>query len=427
MERFTKLLDDFEELNERKRSNPQGLTAEEKERWKVMRREIEKALFNQTVDPQNDSREFLRVPVSLSVRYWTRNELKDRYIPVLGEGGLAVSTIDPLPIGTQLDLEIVLAHKRFSFNVRGEVVWVKEEDDPANSAMGIRFMDLTYEQKRMVYGLVDDTLRERLLERRRFARVDARLQVKFLFADGFFELETEDISLDGMFIATDHLLPVGERIRLVLHIPGKRPAIRGLAEVIRVADEPADASPAGLGVRFVDLEEDDLATIRDYLGQRMVGVSDPDAYAEGLERRKQARMGRRIKLRFQSVNAFGMSYSKDISSGGVFIQTHENPPPLESEIEVTLVHPVTLRALVLPGTVVRVVEADPKCPSQVPGAGVAFGALSAEMLRELQNFLMYYVQQEHGLEEDEKEGDEKEGDEPEGDEPEGESAQGDER
>ena len=72
-----------------------------------MRCEIESELFSVEQEPGSDRRKFIRVPVTLEVRYWSRNELKDRYIPVLGEGGLFVATVDPLAVGTQLDLELV--------------------------------------------------------------------------------------------------------------------------------------------------------------------------------------------------------------------------------------------------------------------------------------------------------------------------------
>ncbi len=388
---YSSLLEAFDALNSRKRQDPASLTSDERDRWKEMRREIEQVLFQQSSDESNDTREFLRVPVSLSARYWTRDELKDRYIPVLGEGGLQIATVDPLPLGTQLDLEIVLAHKRLAVRARGEVVWVRQGDDPAESGMGIRFVDLTYEQKRTIYGLVDDTLRERLLERRRFARVEARLQVQFVFADGFFELQTEDVSLGGLFIATDHLLAVGERIRLVLHVPGERPAVKAVAEVARVVERDGVGSPAGLGVRFVDLAEDDRQAIQAYLGQQVACTQEPSTCGDAVERRRHARMEQRIKLRFQTVGAIGVSYSRDISSGGVFIQTHESPPPLGSQIEVNLIHPVTLQSLKLPGRVVRVVELDPDLPAQVPGVGVSFEDLAPDQREPLQDFLKYYV------------------------------------
>jgi uncharacterized protein (TIGR02266 family) len=382
MESYSSLLEAFEALNERKRRDPQSLSEEEKGRWMEMRREIEGVLFQATPDPATDTRQFLRVPVSLAVRYWTRDELKDRYIQVLGEGGLFVSTVDPLPVGSDLDLEVELAQKGTSFKVKGQVVWVNNGDDPQKRGMGIKFSHLSYEQKRYVYGLVDDTLRQHLLERRRFARVDARLKVKFVFAEGFFELRTEDLSLGGMFIATDHLVPVGEKVRLVLQVPGEQPPVKAVAEVVRVVEESTPGLPAGLGVRFLELTKEGLACIQRFLGKQVSGEIEP----AGLERRRFPRVERLVKLRFNARESLQTSYARDISTGGVFIHTHD-PLPQGSEVEVTLIHPVSLQKLELIGRVVRVVEADPQRPAQVPGVGVAFEEVSEDKRKLLRAFL----------------------------------------
>jgi uncharacterized protein (TIGR02266 family) len=382
MESYSSLLEAFEALNERKRKDPKSLSDKEKAQWMEMRREIEEVLFQAKPDPATDTRQFLRVPVALAVRYWTRDELKDRYIHVLGEGGLFVSTVDPLPVGSEMDLEVELAQKGTSFKVKGQVVWVNEGEDHSKRGMGIKFSNLTYDQKRYVYGLVDDTLRQHLLERRRFARVDARLKVKFVFAEGFFELRTEDLSLGGLFIATDHLVPVGEKVRLVLQVPGVQPPVKAVAEVVRVVEDATPGQPAGLGVRFLELTKEGLSTIQQFLGAQVSGEVEPI----GLERRRYPRVERLVKLSFNAKDYPRTSYARDISTGGVFIHTHD-PLPQGTEVEVTLIHPVTTKKLVLSGRIVRVVEANPERPAQVPGVGVAFEEVSEEKRKTLREFL----------------------------------------
>lgn len=396
MDSYTSLLEAFADLNRRKRADPGALSAAEHEDWKSMRRRIEQALFERAAEAEQDTREYLRVPVSLSARYWTRNELRDRYIPVLGEGGLQISTVDPLPVGTRLDLEILLAHRGLSIALQGEVVWSVAGEDPAGRGMGIRFVELSYEQKRIIYELVDDTLRERLLERRRFARVEARLQVQFVYADGFFELETDDLSLGGLFIATEQLLPQGERLRLVLHVPGERPAIKAVAEVVRRVERPAAGRPRGIGVRFIELDAEERRVLLDYLQQR---VTEQQRASVAAERRLHPRMERRIKLRYQSNGTLGARFSRDISTGGVFIQTHEAPPPVGAAIEVDLIHPVTLHRLQLAGRVVRVVEPDERDPARVPGVGVQFDPLPPERQAALDDLLRYFVELEQAPDE----------------------------
>ncbi len=376
------LLREFKALNAKKRRDPMSLTKEERAHWKEMRRMIEMTLFRTAADPGADTREYLRVPASLSVRYWTRNELKDRYISVLGEGGLFVSAVDPLPVGSMLDLEVTLQAKNLTAKVQGEVVWVNDKGDPAKQGMGIRFVDMSYDQKRCIYDLVDDTLRQSLLERRKFARLNTKLQVKFVFAEGFFELETSDLSMGGVFIATDHLVPVGEEVRLVLHIPGDKPVIKALGKVVRVVEEDAPGQPAGLGVRFLELGPDGEKCIRKYLGEQVT----TQLKTNGKQRRRFPRLETLVKLRFQAAGSFEPAISKDISSGGIFVQTLE-PPAKGEEIWVNLVHPTTSQKLDLVGKVVRVVKRDPKNPEIVPGVGVSFENLSVEKKAVLDMFL----------------------------------------
>jgi uncharacterized protein (TIGR02266 family) len=387
--KYTSLLEAFETLNERKRKDPDSLSGLERCRWKEMRRELESALFNQRPpEEEQDSREYLRVPVSLQVRYWTRNEMRDRYISVLGEGGLFVSAIDPLPVGSRLDLEIVLARQGLTLKVPGEVVWTDEGDEPAARGMGIKFVELSYAQKCMVYGLVDDSLREQLLERRRFARVDADLRVQFESASGFFSLRTGDISLGGMFIVTDQMLQVGEVLNLVLHLPGNAPVVSVQAEVVRLTDSPLAGLPRGVGVRFLKLSKEARDTIQQFLHAHMTGgKSGKD------ERRRHPRLERRIRLRFRIADHEGTSYSRDLSRCGVFIRTHE-PPPVGSPIGVILVHPVNLQELHLPGRVVRSIPHDPANPHVAPGVGVEFDRLTAHQQERLQDLLRFFVQNE---------------------------------
>ena len=97
------------------------------------------------------------------MRYWTqiRQKVTERYISVLGEGGLFVNTRDLLPVGYSLLLDFVLEQRMSQFEVfKGEVVRVNKCVDQTERGMGIKFIDMTYENKRIVYSLVDDILHQ---------------------------------------------------------------------------------------------------------------------------------------------------------------------------------------------------------------------------------------------------------------------------
>lgn len=383
---FEGLLKAFESLNQRKRNNPDCLSASEKARWRVMRCQIEEALFQVPRDPAKDTREFLRVPVAILVRYRVDGRLTKRRLTVLGEGGLFISSKDFLPMGSELEIEVIPAVGPAQFAVRGQVVWTCQMGNPDESGMGIRFIDLTDPIKRHIYALVDETLRKDLIERRKFSRVDAGLGVHVFAPDRPVDLRTSDIGIGGMLMSWTYPAPVRDHLQFELQLPGNQAPIKGLAEVARLVEKPWWRRSGSMGVRFTDLSRQGQDEIQAYLGRQAAGHLP----ARGSERRVFARVKRRIKLRFIASNSFGTTDTRDISGSGVFLQTRQ-PPGWGSLIEITLSQPGSAETLCLPGRVVRVVHTDPQKPDRVPGVGVAFENMSEMRLSILRAFLKDFV------------------------------------
>jgi Tfp pilus assembly protein PilZ len=387
---FEGLLKAFESLNQRKRNNPDCLSASEKARWRVMRCQIEEALFQVPRDPAKDTREFLRVPVSILVRYRVDGRLTKRRLTVLGEGGLFISSKDFLPMGAELEIEVIPAGGPAQFAVRGQVVWTCRMGNPDESGMGIKFIDLTDPVKHHIYTLVDETLRKDLIERRKFSRVDAGLGVHVFAPERPVDLRTSDIGIGGMLMSWAYPAPVRDHLQFELQLPGNQAPIKGMAEVARLVEKPWWRRSGSLGVRFTDLSRQGQDEIQAYLGSQAAGHLP----ARGSERRVFARVKRRIKLRFIASNSFGTTDTRDISGSGVFLQTRQ-PPGWGSLIEITLSQPGSAETLSLPGRVVRVVHTDPQKPNRVPGVGVAFENMSEMRLSILRAFLKDFVLQLH--------------------------------
>jgi type IV pilus assembly protein PilZ len=85
-----------------------------------------------------NKRQHPRLPVSLKVTYLSRGDLQKDLVTDLSPGGLFVRTSRPLPIGTEVDLEVVLAEADPAFTVRGKVVWLRGVKDK-QEGMGIQF------------------------------------------------------------------------------------------------------------------------------------------------------------------------------------------------------------------------------------------------------------------------------------------------
>lgn len=78
----------------------------------------------------------------------------------------------------------------------------------------------------------------------------------------------ENLSLEGVFVATHRLQAIGENVEICIHLPGG-PEIRGIGTVrwVRHYDE-LRATPPGMGVRFVELEPESLREIQAFLAGR---------------------------------------------------------------------------------------------------------------------------------------------------------------
>lgn len=111
------------------------------------------------VDYSNIPRDSRRVPLETRVQFKF-----DRFSGFLSEysanvspGGIFLRTRTPQALGTELDFEFRLGDGFELIKGRGEVVWVRPEDEgPARpGGMGIRFLDLSPGSKELIYRIVD--------------------------------------------------------------------------------------------------------------------------------------------------------------------------------------------------------------------------------------------------------------------------------
>ena len=67
----------------------------------------------------SNKRQHSRIPVSLQVSYLSKGDLQKDLVTNLSPGGLFVRTSKPLEIGTEIDLEVLIAHEETPIHVRG--------------------------------------------------------------------------------------------------------------------------------------------------------------------------------------------------------------------------------------------------------------------------------------------------------------------
>ena len=128
-------------------------------------------------------------------------------------------------------------------------------------------------------------------ERRRYPRLPIHIHVNFQplsqpAAPGETESRSENLSLGGVAVNTVHALPIGQVVRIMLHIPARellrekerltRPQgeeIIGILVEGRVAWCASSGSTYRIGLEFMNMEPDDRECLRRFL-EEFVFVED---------------------------------------------------------------------------------------------------------------------------------------------------------
>ena len=106
-----------------------------------------------------ERRRWLRVQAPVSVSYRTiEPPVREEYAisSDISEGGLKFSTFMPLHAGNLLELEVVLPYDSLPVRVRGDVAWVREEDERGvpQFAIGVRFREMSATDRGRLAGYV---------------------------------------------------------------------------------------------------------------------------------------------------------------------------------------------------------------------------------------------------------------------------------
>jgi hypothetical protein len=97
---------------------------------------------------------------------------------------------------------------------------------------------------------------ERRTSGRRPCRTSVRVHLEPGTPDDSFYLDSTDLSSKGVFLHTDLLFPVGERLALEFIVPGRAAPVRGRGRVVRVLRSHEPPGPGlGIEIRGVSTEE----------------------------------------------------------------------------------------------------------------------------------------------------------------------------
>ncbi len=102
---------------------------------------------------------------------------------------------------------------------------------------------------------------------RRAARVPFVVEVTVASEHNFWSGFTYNVSMGGIFISTDRILPVGSLVTIELNLPPdeKVHTLTGEVRWIRELEGSSDESPSGIGLQFSEIPSDADARIKSFI------------------------------------------------------------------------------------------------------------------------------------------------------------------
>lgn len=166
-------------------------------------------------------------------------------------------------------------------------------------------------------------------ERRQYgpSRVTAQLRVEFL-GDPPKETRSINISHNGLLIEAEHTHEIDTFVRLRVYTP---PDQQPFEVLCRVASQIQKQGRDAIGIQFVEISPEDQKRWLEY-------VLKVEKLTSGKERRKSSRLQDAYVVRFKSRDRLEEFFTKNISSGGLFIST-SSTKSLGDRVQVVLVHP----------------------------------------------------------------------------------------
>ena len=107
-------------------------------------------------------------------------------------------------------------------------------------------------------------------ERRQQPRFAVAVQVTMDSEHNFYTGLTQDLSGGGLFVATHHIRPIGEKIHLRFTLPTAAEPIDALTEVrwVRQTAVPGGGGEPGMGLMFLGLSGDAKRAVAEFLRKR---------------------------------------------------------------------------------------------------------------------------------------------------------------
>lgn len=233
-----------------------------------------------------------RYSIQLGVELGLGRKMLSVFTDNVGPRGLFVRSDICGQLRQLVELRVELAFAMGTLDAHGMIAHVVPPGTVGSvPGMGIAFYGLDT-IRRAQWGAFIDAVRERVPRtrsralvayptedrppepiRRRFERFRLVLEVQVMLLDELVTMYTRDISRGGMLLQTDCNLEAGDGIVLRIRHPRNGDTLSVPCEVRRVVDEP---DFRGVGVEFLDLDDEARSIFWAFIGAEVESVDDID-------------------------------------------------------------------------------------------------------------------------------------------------------
>jgi uncharacterized protein (TIGR02266 family) len=110
-------------------------------------------------------------------------------------------------------------------------------------------------------------------QKREFPRVEGVFRVRYSTLDQLVVAYSADLSKGGMFLASEKFLAVDSTLQLQVELPGSGGELPILCRVVYIRDRATAeraAKPAGMGIQFLDMDEEALTHIGRFIAEQSI-------------------------------------------------------------------------------------------------------------------------------------------------------------
>jgi type IV pilus assembly protein PilZ len=109
-------------------------------------------------------------------------------------------------------------------------------------------------------------------------------------------------------------------------------------------------------------------------------------FIDGIERRGSPRADLVVRVNYQTVDSLFSEFARNINDGGIFVET-DTPQPVGTNVELEFKLPGADRPIEVVGNVVRSISTDQVESDGVPGMGIEFENLGADLREQINEII----------------------------------------